>query len=42
MGRYWFLLTSGKYPSMSAEVNANINLQISPGPLLHKRSPMLF
>ena len=31
MGRYWFILTSGKYPSMSAEVNANINLQISPG-----------
>jgi len=32
MGRHWFILTSGKYPSMSAEVNANINLQISPGP----------
>jgi hypothetical protein len=32
MGRYWFILTSGKYCSMSAEVNANINLQISPGP----------
>jgi hypothetical protein len=32
MGRYWFILTSGRYPSMSAEVNANINLQISPGP----------
>ena len=32
MGRYWFILTSGKYPSMAAEVNANINLQISPGP----------
>ena len=32
MGRYWFILTSGKYPSMSAEVNANINLQIAPGP----------
>jgi alpha-L-fucosidase 2 len=31
MGRYWFILTSGKYPSMSAEVNANINLQIAPG-----------
>jgi hypothetical protein len=31
MGRYWFILASGKYPSMSAEVNANINLQISPG-----------
>jgi hypothetical protein len=32
MGRHWFILTSGKYPSISAEVNANINLQISPGP----------
>jgi alpha-L-fucosidase 2 len=32
MGRYWFILTSGKYPSMVAEVNANINLQISGGP----------
>ena len=32
MGRYWFILTSGKYPTMAAEVNANINLQISPGP----------
>jgi alpha-L-fucosidase 2 len=32
MGRYWFILTSGKYCSMVAEVNANINLQISPGP----------
>jgi alpha-L-fucosidase 2 len=32
MGRYWFILTSGKYPSISAEVNANINLQIAPGP----------
>jgi alpha-L-fucosidase 2 len=32
MGRYWFILTSGKYPTMSAEVNANINLQIAPGP----------
>ena len=31
MGRYWFILTSGKYPSMQAETNANINLQISPG-----------
>ena len=31
MGRHWFILTSGKYPSMSAEVNANINLQIAPG-----------
>jgi hypothetical protein len=32
MGRYWFILASGRYPSMAAEVNANINLQISPGP----------
>lgn len=32
MGRYWFILTSGKYPSMSAETNANINMQIAPGP----------
>jgi alpha-L-fucosidase 2 len=32
MGRYWFILTSGKYPTMSAEVNANINMQIALGP----------
>ncbi len=32
MGRYWFILTSGKYCSMVAETNANINLQIAPGP----------
>ena len=32
MGRYWFIYTSGKYPSMVAEVNVNINLQIAPGP----------
>ena len=32
MGRYWFILTSGKYPTMVAETNANINLQIAPGP----------
>ncbi len=31
MCRYWFILTSGKYPTMQAETNANINLQISPG-----------
>ncbi len=31
MGRYLFILTSGKYPNMQAETNANINLQISPG-----------
>jgi hypothetical protein len=32
MGRYWFVYTSGKYPTMVAEVNININLQIAPGP----------
>jgi hypothetical protein len=32
MCRYWFILTSGKYCTMSAETNANINLQIAPGP----------
>jgi len=31
MGRYWFMYTSGKYPTMAAETNANINLQIAPG-----------
>ena len=31
MCRYWFTLTSGKYCTMSAEINANINLQIAPG-----------
>jgi hypothetical protein len=31
MCRYWFILTSGKYCSMQAEINANINLQIAPG-----------
>jgi hypothetical protein len=31
MGRYWFMYTSGKFPSMAAETNANINLQIAPG-----------
>ena len=30
MCRYWFILTSGKYCSMSAETNANINLQLAP------------
>ncbi len=29
--RYWFILTSGKYCSMSALTNVNINLQIAPG-----------
>jgi hypothetical protein len=27
MGRYWFILTSGKYPSIAAETNATIDLQ---------------
>jgi alpha-L-fucosidase 2 len=40
MGRYWFILTSGKCCSMSGEVNANINLQISPGPLGDLREGM--
>ncbi len=31
MCRYWFILTSGKYCSMSALTNVNINLQIAPG-----------
>ncbi len=31
MCRYWFILTSGNYCTMSAETNANINLQIAPG-----------
>jgi alpha-L-fucosidase 2 len=30
MCRYWFILNSGKYCSMSAEINANINLQLAP------------
>ncbi len=30
MCRYWFILTSGKFCSMSAEINANINLQLAP------------
>jgi alpha-L-fucosidase 2 len=32
MGRHWFIYASGKYPTMIAEVNANINLQLAPGP----------
>jgi hypothetical protein len=40
MGRYWFILTSGKYCSMSAEVNANINLQIAPGVIGDHREGM--
>ncbi len=27
MGRYWFILNSGRYPSIAAEINATINLQ---------------
>jgi hypothetical protein len=36
MGRHWFILTSGKYPSIAAEVNFTINLQtpgLEPGDL---------
>jgi alpha-L-fucosidase 2 len=40
MGRYWFILKSGKYPSRSAEVNANINLQLAPGVLGDHREGM--
>ncbi|MGC9969025.1 MAG: glycoside hydrolase N-terminal domain-containing protein [Bryobacteraceae bacterium] len=29
MGRYWFILTSGKYPSIAAETNATIDLQMA-------------
>jgi alpha-L-fucosidase 2 len=31
MCRYWFILTSGTYCTMSALTNVNINLQIAPG-----------
>lgn len=31
MGRYWFILTSGKYPSIAAEINSTINLQAAGG-----------
>jgi hypothetical protein len=27
MGRHWFILNSGKYPSIAAEINSTINLQ---------------
>ena len=37
MCRYWFILTSGKYCSMAAEVNANINLQLAPMALGYHR-----
>ena len=30
MCRYWFILTSGKYRSVSALTNVNINLQLAP------------
>ena len=40
MGLYWFIYTSGKYCSMVAETNANINLQISPGPQADLREGM--
>jgi alpha-L-fucosidase 2 len=29
MGRYWFVLTSGKYPGISGETNATIDLQMA-------------
>jgi len=37
MCRYWFILTSGTYCSMSAETNANINLQLAPMALGYHR-----
>ena len=37
MCRYWFILTTGKYCSMSAEINANINLQLAPMALGYHR-----
>jgi hypothetical protein len=40
MGNYWFLYTSGKYPTMLAETNANINLQIAHGPQADLREGM--
>lgn len=40
MGLYWFIYTSGKYCSMVAETNANINLQISPSPQADLREGM--
>jgi alpha-L-fucosidase 2 len=40
MGLYWFIYTSGKYCSMVAETNANINLQISPVPQADLREGM--
>jgi hypothetical protein len=29
MGRYWFILTSGRYPSIAGETNATIDLQMA-------------
>lgn len=40
MGRHWFIYTSGKYPTMVAEVNANINLQIAHAPQSDLREGM--
>ncbi len=40
MGRHWFIYTSGKYPTMMAEVNANINLQIAHAPQSDLREGM--
>ncbi|HUC84029.1 MAG TPA: glycoside hydrolase N-terminal domain-containing protein [Candidatus Acidoferrales bacterium] len=37
MCRYWFILNSGKYCSMQAETNANINLQLAPMALGYHR-----
>lgn len=31
MGRHWFILTSGRYPSIAAEINATIDLQTAGG-----------
>jgi alpha-L-fucosidase 2 len=43
MCRYWFILTTGKYCSMSAEVNANINLQLAPMALgFHREGEQAF
>jgi alpha-L-fucosidase 2 len=33
MCRYWFIITTGKYRSVSALTNVNINLQIAPIPM---------
>ena len=37
MCRYWFIITSGKYRSVSALTNVNINLQIAPMALGYHR-----